>query len=128
MLKISEVMKRTKFIHEGNKMILKFDLSNLETKEQVSSVVKHFITIVGKMPKKSMVALVDFTDLSVEDGMEKDLIELTNFCNPNFKASAIIAKNVGTRGLANQIIDHFGRLNMEIFGEESQAVEWLKTK
>ena len=126
MIKLSEVMKRATFTDVGNVLILKFDLSNLVSKSQVSRVIKHFLTIANQMPKKSLVGLIDFTNLIIEEGMADELITLVKQCSPQFKLSAIIAQSEEAVFLGNQIIDHFDRINMEIFDNEARATNWLR--
>ena len=124
-LKRVEIMSRARFLRDGAKMILKFDLSELENAEDVKKVVEYFSSMVAKMPKKSMVGLVDFTGLKVADEVTQEMIHLTEFCNPYFRATAVIAKNQATTSLAEAVKKHFGKINMPIYQEEEPAKEWL---
>jgi len=124
-LKITEVMKRASFLRTGKKMILKVDLSKLESIEDVERVVTYFRSVVEKMPKKSIVGLVNFVGLKVADEVAQEMIHLAEFCNPYFRATAVIVNNDATEGLANAIINHFGKINIPIYQEEEPAKEWL---
>ena len=124
-MKRTDAMKRASFFKHGSEMILKFDLSGLKSTEEVESVVKYFASVVGNMPKRSIVGLVDFSNLVVEDSMAKDMIRLTELSSPHFRATAVIAPSVATKALASAVIDHFGRVNMKIFNSNDQGIEWL---
>ena len=124
-LKLTEVMKRASFLRTGTKMILKVDLSNLDSIEDVERVVAYFRSMVEKMPKKSIVGLVDFNGLTVADEVVQEMISLAKFCNPHFRATAVIANDEASINLANTIVNHFGKINMPIYQEEVAAKEWL---
>ena len=106
-------------------MILKFDLSNLESIEDVERVVAYFRSVVEKMPQKSIVGLVDFNGLTVADVVVQEMIRLAEFCNPYFRATAVITNDEASMTLANAVISHFGKINMPIYQEEVAAKEWL---
>ena len=124
-LKRVEIMNRARFLRDGAKMILKFDLSELENAEDVKRIIEYCSSMVARMPHKSMVGLVDFTGLKVADEVTQEVISLVESCNPYFRASAVLVDNDATAGLANAIINHFGKINMPIYQEEEPAKEWL---
>jgi hypothetical protein len=124
----AEVMNRASFLRSDGKMILKFDLSGLESVEEVKKVVKYFSILVSNMPKKSMVGLADFNDLIVTEEVTQELISLAEACSPYFRATATIANNDATISLANAVINHFEKINMPIYQEEELAKEWLFTQ
>lgn len=124
----AEIMNRASFLRSDGKMILKFDLSELEDAEEVKRVVKYFSSLVAKMPKKSMVSLADFNGLIVTEEVTRELIGLAESCNPYFRATAVIANDDATTSLANAVISHFGKINMPIYQEEELAKEWLFTQ
>lgn len=123
-----EIMKRATFLRDGAKMILKFDLSNLENSEDVEKVIAYFRSMVGRMPKKSIVGLVDFNGLTVSDAVFQEMIKLTEFCNPYFRATAAIANDSSTTSLVESVINHFGKINLPIYQDENKAKEWLFTQ
>ena len=124
-LKRLEIMNRACFLRDGAKRILKFDLSNLDEAEDVKRIVEYFRSLVEKMPKKSMVGLVDFVGLEVADEVVPEMISLTEFCSPYFRATAVIANNDATKSLANAVISHYEKINMPIYQTEETAKEWL---
>jgi len=124
-LKITEVMGRAKFIRHEDKMILKFDPSHLERIEDLKRVVEYFKTMVEKMPKGSLLALVDFSGLADEDEVFDQMVKLSKFCGPHVRASAIVAKDPASTRLAKAVINHFAKINMPFFEEEDSAKKWL---
>ena len=124
----SEIMKRASFLRNGAKMILKFDLSNLNSSEDVERVVAYFRSMVERMPKKSIVGLVDFRGLTVADEVVHEMISLTEFCNPYFRATAAIAIEPAEISLVESVTNHFGKINMPVYQEETTAKEWLFTQ
>ena len=124
-LKRVEIMNRASFLRYGAKMILKFDLSNLDEVEDVKRVVEYFGSMVKSMPKKSMVGLVDFSGLKVADEVIQEMIRLTESCNPYFRATAVIVNDATTTSLAESVINHFGKINLPIYQEEESAKKWL---
>ena len=123
-----EIMKRATFMKVNEKMILKFDLSSLNSTEDVGRVVNYFLSMVERMPKNSLVGLVDFTGLKVADEVVPEMIRLTESCNPYFRATAVIANEPATIGLAEDVIKHFGKINLPIYQEEETAKQWLFTQ
>ena len=53
------------------------------------------------------------------------MISLTEYCNPHFRATAVIADHDTNKSLANAVISHFGKINMPIYQKEEPAKEWL---
>ena len=123
-----EIMNRASFFRSDGKMILKFDLSSLETDEEVKRVAKYFKSLVTNMPKKSLVGLADFNGLIVTKEVTQELIHLAESCSPYFRATATIANDDATVGLANAVASHFGKINMPIYQEEELAKDWLFTQ
>lgn len=124
-LKRVEIMNRASFLRFEAKMILKFDLSNLDAVEDVKRVVEYFRAMVARMPKKSIVGLVDFNGLKVADEVTQEMIRLTESCNPYFRATAVLANDASTISLAESVINHFGKINLPIYQEEETAKQWL---
>ena len=127
-LKRVEIMNRASFIRSEAKMILKFDLSNLNNSEDVERVAAYFRSVVEKMPKKSIVGLVDFNGLTVEDEVVQEMIHLTEFCKPYFRATAAIASEPAEISLLESVDNHFGKINLPVYQEEAAATEWLFTQ
>ncbi len=127
-LKISEIMNRASFIRFKENRILKFDLSHLDEIEDIKTIVEYFRGMVEMMPKKSIVGLVVFSGLKVTEEVTQEIIRLTEFCNPYFRASAVIANDLESAGLAKAVINHFGKINFLIYPEEESAKNWLFTQ
>ena len=123
-----EMMNRATFFRNDGKMILKFDLSGLKTDEEVKRVGKYFKSLVTNMSPKSLVGLADFNGLRVTEEVTQELIHLAESCSPYFRATAMIANDDATVGLANAVVNHFGKINMPIYQDEELAKEWLFTQ
>jgi DNA-binding IclR family transcriptional regulator len=65
------------------------------------------------------------TSLTVADKIAQQMISLTEFCNPYFRATAAIAKAPAEISLLEAVVDHFGKINMPLYQEEVTAKEWL---
>ncbi len=124
-MKRIEIIKRAGFFKHDSRMILKFDLSNLKTSQQVSKVVEYFVSIVEQMPKKSILGCVDFRNTMVSPEITEEMIRLAEYCNPHFKATAVVALDISTKNLAKSVINHFGRIKMQVFYDDKKANEWL---
>lgn len=122
-----ELMKRATFVRMNETVILKFDLSNLDDVSEVRRVVAYFRFLVRRLNRKAMVGLIDFTSLTVGDEVVEDLIHLTGYSNPFFRASAVVANNREGNSLVDALIAHFGKLNFHVFKDESAARECLST-
>jgi len=69
-------MGRASFFRSVGKMLLKVDLSRLETDEEVQRVVKYFRNLVNNVPKKSLAGFADFRGLQVNEMVAQKLIHL----------------------------------------------------
>lgn len=124
-MKRIDIMSRSGFLKHGSKMILKFDLSGLKNADEVGKVADFFSSIALKMPKKSVVGLVDLTGLHVHLSTLNEMIRLTYECNPHFKATAVLALGAATKNLANSVITYYGNINMKVFENQLEAMDWL---
>jgi hypothetical protein len=124
-IKISEVMKRASFHKYEAKMIMKLDLSNLDHPTNVVRVIDYLVGIVKKMPKQSVVGLVDFRGLLVSDEIKQELIRLTEITYPYFRASALMACDAQTRELAATITSRVGGTKLPVYEDEEAAKKWL---
>jgi hypothetical protein len=115
-------------LRDGAKLILKFDLSNLESKKDVERVIVYFRAMVERRPKKSIVGLVDLNGLTVAAEIVGEMSSLTEFCNPYFRVTAAIANKPAETSLLESVINHFGKINLPVYQEETTAKEWLLTQ
>jgi hypothetical protein len=106
-------------------MILKFDLSNLDEIDDARRVIKYCKSMVEKMPKKSIVGLVDLNGLKVADEMTQEMIRLMESCGPYVRATAVLADDVESVRLAKAVSTNFGGIDLPIYQEEEAAKEWL---
>jgi len=124
-LKGREVMQRATFLRFNAKMILKFDLSGLDEIEDARRVIEYCRSMVEKMPKKSIVGLVDLTGLKVADEMTHEMIRLMESCGQFVRATAVLADDAESVRLAKAVSTHFGGIDLPIYQEEEAAKEWL---
>ena len=61
-----------------------------------------------------MVGLTDFKGMKVTEEVTQELILLAESCNPYFRATATIANDDDTIGLANAVKSHFGKINIDL--------------
>lgn len=127
-MKTIEIMKRSTFLRHGSRMILKFDLSELKLEYEVDKVIDYFFSIVMKMPRNSILGLVDFRNMNITSKTLNKMIELTGICNPHFTASAFMASDEATNNLSNSIVAHYGKINVKVFGNQFEAINWLSSQ
>lgn len=129
MIKLSEIMKRSGFVKHNEKIILKFDVSNLQKAEDVQRVVDYFISMAQKMPNNSIAGLADLSNLIVTSKTEADIIKLADLTNHCFTTFAVIVSNIETKYLANKIINSncFQGINAKMFETIDNANNWISS-
>jgi hypothetical protein len=80
------------------------------------------------MRPKSLVGLVDFTGLTVSEGLQQEIVALMEFCNPYFTATAVVANDPATISLVEAMIDHFGGINLTTYHDAESAKNGLFDK
>ena len=123
-LRLAEVMSRATFLRFDGKVVLKYDLSNLEHREDIEKVFNYFSGMVGRMPEKSIYCLLDMTGLnesvvSVEE-MSQDTAEHASY----FKAAAVISHNSKSDELVKLLRNRL-EIYLPIFQKEQEAIDWL---
>jgi hypothetical protein len=124
-IKVSEVMKRASFHRYEAKMIMKLDLSNLDHPTNVVRVVDYLVGMVKKMPKLSVVGLVDLNGLLASDEIKQELSRLAEITYPYFRASALMACDARSRELAATITSRIGETKLPVYEDEEAAMKWL---
>lgn len=125
MLKTIDIMNRAKFLKYGSKMILRFDLSNLENDEDVRKVIDYFYSIVKRMPKKSIIGLIDINNLTISENTRNEIARFPEKCNPYFKASAVVNLDESAVELTNLAFKPYENINVELFRDQVEAKDWL---
>jgi prophage maintenance system killer protein len=90
-MKLSEKMKRSKFKKHGSQMILELDLNGIDLYEDYDEVIKYFVDIVERMPKKSVSCLIDMTKVNRNEFLQKKIKDIYRYCSTQLNRSAMIA-------------------------------------
>jgi hypothetical protein len=120
-----EVMKRSSFIKVDAKMIMKLDLSGLDHPMHVERVVDYLIGIVERMPKQSVVGLVDFRDIVMSEESTQHLFRLVERAAPYFRASAFLENGGDSLKMAETVSKRFDVAKLPVYQDEDLAVQWL---
>lgn len=123
-MKTSEVMSRTKFVKHRDKMILNFDFSGLSLEDcgQVCAYVKGMIV---RMPKNSVLTLVNVTDISYDAAFRELSAELAEHNKPYVVAGAVVGVSGWRKLMFWAVTKLSGRNNLQLFDDEESAKEWL---
>ena len=89
-MKLSEVMKRSTFIRGNSKVIFSINYSDVATSGDVADINRYVGTVIEKMPKKSMLLLLDVRKLCVNGDTNEHLKEMFELYSSYFKASAVV--------------------------------------
>lgn len=98
-MKLSEVMKRSTFIRGNSKVILSVNLSELATSGDVADINRYIGTIIEKMPKRSMLLLLDIRKLCLESDIGEHLKEMIVTYSSYFRSSAVVADQDNERNM-----------------------------
>jgi hypothetical protein len=125
-MKASEVMNLAKFVKHKNSMLLYFNFSGMDIDDarQVCDYAKGLIT---RMPKKSVLTLVNVTDVKYDDAFRELSNELAQYNKPYVLAGAVIGVE-GWRKLVFWATTKLtGRGNLKLFPatELEAAKDWL---
>lgn len=126
-MKLSEIMKRARFIRGANKVILSLNFSNIANELDVHEIYNYSLTFVNKMPKNSMVLLLDLKGLKVNSKIETKLYQMTTECSKYFSASAIVVDN-NTEQTIKSIAAKLGLVKMITYADVETASKYLLSK
>ncbi|HZV82960.1 MAG TPA: hypothetical protein VFF53_12410 [Geobacteraceae bacterium] len=123
-MKRIEVMNRAKFVKQGTRMVFLFDLSSLDTDDALQ-VIHRGEDVIGRMPEKSVLTLVDISDNHQGNLLKEFTVKLVS------KESTFISK-VAFSGVSEQsVIKEWSDLmssignNFKAFKHAVDAVGWL---
>ena len=119
-MKMSEIMKRSAFIRGNSKAIFCVDYSDLTTIEDMAGIHNYIGTIIEKMPKKSMLLLLDVRRLKTEGDTFGELKGMFQRYSLYFKSSAVVADKDNHAGMRT-LIDELGFHKMQIFSDPEPA-------
>lgn len=90
-MKLSEKMKRSKFARYESQLILELNLNGIDQHEDYDEVIKYFVSIVGKMPERSVPCLIDMTKVNCDEFVRKKIRKIYRDCSCHFNRSVMIA-------------------------------------
>jgi len=114
---------RIKFINHGNQEILFLNFAKCRI-DEVSTVIEEAKRVIRTRPEKSVLTLVDVTEMRFDDRVTQHMKEFTAHNKPYVRASAVI----GVTGLKKIILDAvmlFSKRKFHTFDTVEQAKTWL---
>lgn len=123
-MKRIEVMERAKFIRHGAKMVLQLDFSGLCLAD-AREVAEYGKTVIGKMPKNSVLTLTNVTNVVYDTEFNTVAKELMA-CNKPYVLAGAVVGVTGWRRVAYWTgLVFSGRNNLKMFDTIDDAKEWL---
>lgn len=89
-MKLSEILKRAKFVRGAKNVILNLNFANIENGKDVGEIYNYALSLVTKMPNNSMSLLFDLRGLITNADVEEQLKQMTIESHKFFVASAIL--------------------------------------
>ena len=123
-LRLAEIMARATFLRFDGKVILKYDLSNIEHKDDINKVFNYFTGMIGRMPEKSMYCLLDISGLSENVVTVEEMSSDTEQHASYFRAAAVIANDSGSSALIKAVREKL-EVYLPIHDDEQSAIDWL---
>lgn len=117
------MLERIRSITEQGKQILFVDMSNCRASE-VAHIAQALPDHVMRLPRKSVLLLVDFMGASFDPEAIRAVKESAVFDKPYIKKAAWIGSGIKLERIATQIRD-FSRRQFPVFGTLREAVAWL---
>jgi hypothetical protein len=123
-MKLSEIMKRARFVDLGAKKLLLFDFSGLE-KEEVQQVMNYGTQMISRMPKASVLTLTNVSGLKYDDELKEDFKRFVEHNRPHVVAGAVIGVTGWKKLIYLAALKFSGRTNLQLCSDEEEAREWL---
>ena len=118
------MMSRARFVRHKDKMLLQMDFSDLDIDDarQVCAYVKG---VISRMPKKSVLTLVNVTNVQYDEAFRALSDDLAEHNKPYVQAGAVIGVEGWKRLLFWATTKLTGRDNLRLFADAEKAKEWL---
>lgn len=123
-MKTSEMMTRAKFVKHKDKMILQFNFSGLDI-EDVRQVCTYVKGVICRMPKNSVLTLVDVTDVKYDEKFRELSQDLAEHNKPYVLAGAVVGVSGWRKLLFLTTAKFTGRNNLHLFDDLDKAKDWL---
>jgi hypothetical protein len=124
-MKLSEMMKRARFVDHGSKKILLFDFSDLE-KEEAQQVMNYGKQMISHMPNNSVLTLTNVTGLKYDDELKEDFKRFTEHNRPYVVAGAVVGVTGWKKLIYLAALKLSGRTNLQLCSDEVEARKWLE--
>jgi len=118
-------MERVTFIQHKGAEILFLDFSGCKTAE-VHPVIEKATAVIASRPEKSLLTLVNVTDMRFDDALTRRMKAFTVHNKPYVRASAVVGVT-GIKKIMFQAILHFSKRKLHAFDTLDQAKDWLAT-
>ena len=125
-MKASEAMKLATFIRHKGKMLLYFDLSGLDL-EDARQVCDYVKGMIARMPKKSVLTLVNVTDVKFDAAFKELSGDLAQHNKPYVLAGAVLGVEGWRKLVFWATAKLTGRDNLKLFdlADLEAAKDWL---
>lgn len=123
-MKLSEIMRRAKFTRGTTNVIFNVNFTNIENESDITEINNYAISFTTKMPKNSMLLLLDLRGLIANAKIEEKLTQMAIDGSKYFKASAILVDE-RTEESMKRIAKKLGVSKMKLYYDEKIAHEYL---
>lgn len=123
-MKLSEIMKRSTFIRGNSKVIFSVDMSEVESLKDVLDINRYIQSIIEKMPKKSMLLLLDVRKMHVTDDIVDAIKTMSVNYGSYFRSSAVVADEASEKKM-NDLVENIGLKKMKVYLSMDAAKKML---
>ena len=123
-MKLSEVMKRCSFVRGKSKAIFNVRYCDVAKPADMAAINSYLGSIIEKMPKNSMLLLLDMRRLSLSGDTYTQLKEMFERYSRYFGFSAVVADQDNKSNIQN-LIKSLGYTKMQVYEEPELARESL---
>jgi hypothetical protein len=120
---VSPDMDRIGLLSHNRQSVLFIDLAGCSPAE-VAETLRKVPAYVTAQPRRSVLALIDFTKASFDDEAVRVMQEIAVFDKPFIKRAAWIAAS-DLPDSFHQMVSEFALREFPIFGSRSAALDWL---
>jgi hypothetical protein len=107
-------MKRSTFIRGNSRVIFSVDVSGIDALRDMADVNKYIQSIIEKMPKRSMLLLLDVRNMSATDDIVESIRTMSVNYGSYFKSSAVVADG-SNEGKMRELVGKTGLKKMNIY-------------
>jgi ABC-type dipeptide/oligopeptide/nickel transport system ATPase subunit len=117
-------MDRTRFIEHRGVRILHLDYAGARDPAEALDAIRHSMDVVAQHPPKSLLVMTSVRDARYNAAVLQAMKELAAHNEPYVKASAVVGM-AGLHRIAYQAVILFSRRKIQIFDDETAALDWL---